>query len=83
VRYATKQTFGTQRASLGRIVLVNTKTGGLSVGVVVGIRPNDELIIQDLVTAAQYHGFQFVTTIVERELETMPERTWTWPPRVQ
>lgn len=80
--YATKQAFGGQRASLGRVILVK---GGIT-------QPPHPMLIDDIngdqdwdepVIKGTCGTYRFYDAKTEADLATMPDYSWCWPPRLE
>jgi len=93
-RYASKQEFGGQRASISRLVLVVAK-GQVEPGLIVAIGANDRPIIRSFglfpggkadSTWGVSDRLEFRACPTEQflaeELAAEGEPFWTWPPRV-
>ena len=79
-KYATTQSFGNQRASIGRMVMVRVRTL-LMPGIIVEIR-GDAPVIQVLDGSSIREALVFFNAATELDLERMPSPSWCWPPRV-
>ncbi len=86
-RYASKKSYGGQRASVGRVVVVAraVTTSGrveLRAGVIATILPSGEPSIDVIGLADAWQEAPFVETKTTSDVEAMPAGSWTWPPRV-
>jgi len=86
-KYASDKTYGGQRASVGRVVVVATPYAGrvvLRAGIISSIlgdgdTPAIEVIGED--TDGKIVG-TFVETRTGADAEAMPAGSWSWPPRL-
>ena len=82
--YATKQSFGGQRASLGRAVIF--KSDGVPfAGTIAAIdtdadHPN--IVPIGSLNGRTVRALRFHETRSEADLDAMPTDCWTWPPRL-
>lgn len=86
-RYTSESTFGGQRASVGRVVVVAREVtrGGrveLRAGIIATILPSGEPSIDVIGLSDALQGAPFVETKTPEDAEAMPAGSWTWPPRV-
>jgi hypothetical protein len=81
--YATKKTFGGQRASLGRPVIVSDDSEGRIVpGTITrigGTTDEPVLTITSLYDGCDVENIVFVETTTEEEVARIPPYSWTWP----
>lgn len=90
--YASKQSFGTQRASAGRVVLIAVKREigdpdkgpWVRAGVIIGISSRtDKPYVRDL--GAKDHTWEHLVYFeakTEEDVTKMPVGSWCWPPRL-
>lgn len=91
MRYATKQAFGGQRASVGRDVTVKDH-GDILAAKVVGVSGDDLPILRIFGRmgsgsedgGANHHReeISFADVRAEADIEKAPATCWFWPPRV-
>jgi len=87
-KYATVQSFGGQRASIGRVVLVKIGVGQgdvepvLAPGMIESIEEGDRPNIRTT-TGMRFAGgmLDFAETKTEADIDSAPLGSWTWPPR--
>jgi hypothetical protein len=80
--YATKQYFGTQRASMGRPVICKP-LGSIVVGTIFMIdEQRDRPVIMVFGAKDPERDLAFHATRVEEDLDKMPPGSWTWPPHL-
>ncbi len=89
MKYATDKTFGGQRASLGRTVIL-VLGGAPYAGVIAAINEDDTIQFRDLDPepgedrgwGTGEDGLMFVDVKTEADLLAAPNRSWCWPPPV-
>lgn len=82
--YASKEKFDGQRASVGRVVVINTGSPrGVQAGLIQAIDANGkpEIAVWDT-TGQGGAGSNFVATKTEEDVNNLPPCSWTWPVRV-
>jgi hypothetical protein len=81
--YATKQAFGGQRASIGRVVVIRDLDGTLAAGMIDLIyEDTDRPRIVRVDSGVSMPGLKFCEAKDEEAVRNLPPDTWTWPPRV-
>jgi hypothetical protein len=81
--YASKEPFGGQRASVGRVVVMRDGLDDdVEAGVITRIPTTGRMVITSSYSGGDYDGLSFVETKTEADVDKLPPGAWTWPVRV-
>ena len=81
--YATKKTFAGQRASLTRAVVIKINNAPFA-GTIIAVDGDTPIFSMNPIPPSgnAIHSLTFYDAKTESDLESMPNDSWTWPPRV-